>query len=230
MYRTLGQFPVFAKPGAIVPLADYDARDNRLLNADTMEVLVFPGADGEFTLYEDAGEGSDYRSGAFVQTKLSLHWGENAEFTIAPAQGDLSLIPTKRTWKIGLRGWQQDAAQGEWNAESNTLWVTVTADVTQPVTLSLAGKVTDNERLEAEGKADQAKSDIKDKISDAGDAIKDKANEAMGHAWAHIHALPVTMFRFFTVYGPWGRPDMAPMLFARAISHVHGGTSIADLF
>ncbi|HHX89117.1 MAG TPA: SDR family NAD(P)-dependent oxidoreductase, partial [Paracoccus sp.] len=48
-------------------------------------------------------------------------------------------------------------------------------------------------------------------------AATKKANEAMGHAWAHIHALPVTMFRFFTVYGPWGRPDMALFKFTRAI-------------
>ncbi|MDV7142075.1 SDR family NAD(P)-dependent oxidoreductase [Tropicimonas sp. TH_r6] len=48
-------------------------------------------------------------------------------------------------------------------------------------------------------------------------AATKKANEAMGHSWAHIHDLPVTMFRFFTVYGPWGRPDMAPIKFARGI-------------
>ena len=48
-------------------------------------------------------------------------------------------------------------------------------------------------------------------------AATKKANEAMGHAWAHIHGLPVTMFRFFTVYGPWGRPDMAYFTFTRAI-------------
>ena len=48
-------------------------------------------------------------------------------------------------------------------------------------------------------------------------AATKKANEAMGHAWAHIHALPVTMFRFFTVYGPWGRPDMALFRFTRGI-------------
>ncbi|GAB4282850.1 MAG: NAD-dependent epimerase/dehydratase family protein [Roseovarius sp.] len=48
-------------------------------------------------------------------------------------------------------------------------------------------------------------------------AATKKANEAMAHAWAHVHALPVTMFRFFTVYGPWGRPDMAYFSFTRAI-------------
>ena len=48
-------------------------------------------------------------------------------------------------------------------------------------------------------------------------AATKKANEAMGHSWAHIHGMPITMFRFFTVYGPWGRPDMAPIKFTRAI-------------
>ena len=48
-------------------------------------------------------------------------------------------------------------------------------------------------------------------------AATKKANEAMGHSWAHIHGLPVSMFRFFTVYGPWGRPDMAYFKFTRAI-------------
>jgi UDP-glucuronate 4-epimerase len=43
------------------------------------------------------------------------------------------------------------------------------------------------------------------------------ANEAMGHSYAHIYDLPITMFRFFTVYGPWGRPDMAYFKFARNI-------------
>jgi UDP-glucuronate 4-epimerase len=44
-----------------------------------------------------------------------------------------------------------------------------------------------------------------------------KANELMAHAYAHLFALPTTGLRFFTVYGPWGRPDMAMWLFASAI-------------
>jgi UDP-glucuronate 4-epimerase len=44
-----------------------------------------------------------------------------------------------------------------------------------------------------------------------------KANELMAHAYAHLFGLPVTGLRFFTVYGPWGRPDMAMWLFASAI-------------
>ena len=48
-------------------------------------------------------------------------------------------------------------------------------------------------------------------------AATKKANEAMGHSYAHLYDLPVTMFRFFTVYGPWGRPDMALFKFTKAI-------------
>lgn len=48
-------------------------------------------------------------------------------------------------------------------------------------------------------------------------AATKKATEAMGHSYAHLHDLPVTMFRFFTVYGPWGRPDMAYFKFVKAI-------------
>lgn len=48
-------------------------------------------------------------------------------------------------------------------------------------------------------------------------AATKKAGEAMSHAYAHLWALPVTAFRFFTVYGPWGRPDMALFKFTDAI-------------
>lgn len=48
-------------------------------------------------------------------------------------------------------------------------------------------------------------------------AATKKANEMMAHAYAHLYSLPVTGLRFFTVYGPWGRPDMMLFLFTRAI-------------
>ena len=47
-------------------------------------------------------------------------------------------------------------------------------------------------------------------------AATKKATEAMGHSYAQLYDLPVTMFRFFTVYGPWGRPDMALFKFVKA--------------
>ncbi|MEO1920972.1 MAG: GDP-mannose 4,6-dehydratase [Sphingomonadaceae bacterium] len=48
-------------------------------------------------------------------------------------------------------------------------------------------------------------------------AATKKATEAMGHSYAHLWNLPTTMFRFFTVYGPWGRPDMALFKFTKGI-------------
>lgn len=48
-------------------------------------------------------------------------------------------------------------------------------------------------------------------------AATKKAGEAMGHSYAHLYGIPTTMFRFFTVYGPWGRPDMAPFKFVKAV-------------
>jgi len=47
-------------------------------------------------------------------------------------------------------------------------------------------------------------------------AASKKATESMSHCYAHLHGLPTTLFRFFTVYGPWGRPDMAYFKFAEA--------------
>jgi len=48
-------------------------------------------------------------------------------------------------------------------------------------------------------------------------AATKRSNELLAHTYSHLYQLPTTALRFFTVYGPWGRPDMAPMLFANAI-------------
>jgi UDP-glucuronate 4-epimerase len=50
-------------------------------------------------------------------------------------------------------------------------------------------------------------------------AATKKSNELMAHTYSHLYGIPTTGLRFFTVYGPWGRPDMAPILFADAISN-----------
>jgi UDP-glucuronate 4-epimerase len=49
-------------------------------------------------------------------------------------------------------------------------------------------------------------------------AATKKSNELAAHAYSQLYDIPITCLRFFTVYGPWGRPDMAPMLFAKALS------------
>jgi UDP-glucuronate 4-epimerase len=52
-------------------------------------------------------------------------------------------------------------------------------------------------------------------------AASKKANELMAHAYSHLYGVPTTGLRFFTVYGPWGRPDMAMFIFAQAILEGH---------
>jgi UDP-glucuronate 4-epimerase len=52
-------------------------------------------------------------------------------------------------------------------------------------------------------------------------AATKRAGELFAQSYSHLYAIPMTGLRFFTVYGPWGRPDMAPMLFARAILQGH---------
>ena len=46
-----------------------------------------------------------------------------------------------------------------------------------------------------------------------------RSNELLAHSYSHLYGIPCTGLRFFTVYGPWGRPDMAPMIFANSILH-----------
>lgn len=152
MYRSLDKYPVLAKAGAIVPLQQRDPSDNRLGGSDNMQVVVFPGADNSFTLYEDSGDMDDYKNGAFVKTQMSLKYGESAIFTIDPAEGDLSLIPSKRTWKIALRGFNRSIsakvsvngksidATVERDTDTNTVYLTFEALVTDRCTVLVEGE------------------------------------------------------------------------------------------
>ena len=156
VHRATSEMPVFAKSGAIVPMANYS--DNVLSNCEDMTVLVFPGSSNSFCLYEDAGEGNAYADGAFAETKMELVWDDAPMFIIHTVQSDATLVPTERTWRIGLRGFysgitatvQVDGVpvkvQSDWKQDSNTLWVTLTASTASEIVVSLTGKalITDN--------------------------------------------------------------------------------------
>ena len=141
LHRDIRSVPVLAKAGAIVPMARYEKRDNRLLNCGDMEVAVFPGADGSFSLYEDGG---DYDLSC-ATTQMSLDWKKGV-FSIAPAQGDVSLIPEVRNWKIDLRGFHRDAKiavnipNAQMQREGNITVISVTAPVNQEITVSFTGE------------------------------------------------------------------------------------------
>lgn len=108
VHRPLSEMPIFAKAGGIVPLQD-DAGNNSLGKSERMTVYVFPGADGEFALYEDEGDGHAYKNGVFAKTRLTLDWGETATFTIHGAEGDLSVLPEHRRYTVVLRGFAESA-------------------------------------------------------------------------------------------------------------------------
>lgn len=109
VYRPITQMPVFARAGAIVPLQDFDG-SNRLGNSSSMTVLVFPGADNRFELFEDEGDGDGWQKGICAKTAMELHYGSTSRFTISAPTGDCSFLPAKRSWTIVLRGFQKEAA------------------------------------------------------------------------------------------------------------------------
>ena len=152
LFRTLETYPVLAKAGGIVPMAVYEPHENRLFNSENMQVVVFPGADNTFTLYEDEGEYNRFENGAFAKTEMSLKWGKSACFTIGPAKGDLSLIPAVRNWSIRLRGFHRtvsvcvtvDSEQTDFTAryskDSNTTEICFSAPVTALCRIEIAGE------------------------------------------------------------------------------------------
>ena len=87
-WRDLDRMPVFAKPGAIVPLqmpAEGEAL-NSVANPRALQVVVFPGAENSFTLWED--DGAAQSKDRWASTEMALRFeGDSAQFSIAPAEG-----------------------------------------------------------------------------------------------------------------------------------------------
>lgn len=94
----LEDIPVFAKAGAIVPLAPKPAWGG-LDNPTELDIYIFPGADNIFELYEDDGETIGYQNGKYATTRFEL---KGNTFTIHPTQGDLSVIPAQRMFRIHI--------------------------------------------------------------------------------------------------------------------------------
>lgn len=143
IYGHLNDIPLFAKAGAIVPLAD-EGGEFGADNPHKLHIHVFAGADHQFTLYEDDG---DTLHTSACTTTLTQSWAENALiFTIAPSEGDLSLIPAERSVTISVHGvrdglnWaltnHQSYAVYDVNTETLTIR-NITLNVTQGLELTL---------------------------------------------------------------------------------------------
>ena len=109
MYRPLESIPVLAKAGGILPFTDEIESVQAVKNPKTLKIGVFSGADGRFELYEDDNETCAYEMGQCVTTEMVYTEGTKNVFTIMPAQGDLSLIPKKRSYTVKLTGYEKRA-------------------------------------------------------------------------------------------------------------------------
>ncbi len=103
MYRDLYEMPVLVKAGGIVPMAKL-THVNDVENPKNMRIKVFAGKDNTFELYEDDGETNNYKKGKYAITKMQLHWGTNPVFTIFAPEGDLSVVPERRSYEIEFVG------------------------------------------------------------------------------------------------------------------------------
>lgn len=153
--REIDQYPVFAKAGAIVPLQD----SHTLEAGRDLEIRIFPGTDNTFTLYEDAGDGSEYQSGGFATTEMSLVWGDAPEFIMKPAQGQTALLPKERQYRFVLQGYHKDIhvavlvdgvqipAQCRFDPALNAVILEAKAAVTSEIRLQISGQtlMTDND-------------------------------------------------------------------------------------
>ena len=162
MYRTLDSIPVLAKAGGILVMTDEIRGTEAEKNPESLKIKVFPGADGNFRLYEDDNETCAYENGACVFTEMDYKEKDQAVFTIHPAQGKTELIPAKRAYtvefcnfaktgtdtvKVLVNGAETEAAV-KYEEKLQKICVEVAADTAAEVQIILAGEVADNQTKE----------------------------------------------------------------------------------
>jgi hypothetical protein len=155
VYGTLRDIPVFAKAGSIIPQGPLMGHDN-IEAPERLLVHVFPGADGQFELYEDEGNTNAYLDAAYAITPMTQKWSETGTtLTIGPAQGALALVPQSRTVDLLFRGFlKPEAVQARLNGVVLDVTAQYQADTS---TLVLSGiSLAPGDRLEVtlSGKGD----------------------------------------------------------------------------
>ena len=104
VYGDWATIPVFAKAGAIVPLGPQVGWGG-VENPAELTVHIFPGADGQFVLYEDDGETTAYAQGGYAKTPITQAWrGESLTLAIGSVQGDAALTPPLRSYVLTVHG------------------------------------------------------------------------------------------------------------------------------
>ncbi len=139
VFRGLEDQAVFAKAGAIIPMAPHHSGRNDTDNPADLEVLVFPGASNTFTLYEDNGTDRDYETGAYAETTFTLDWTERKLHI--QVTGDRSVLPDERNVTLLLRG---VTGSGEYKRETQTLRLEL-GTIDEELTVELPVDVTAND-------------------------------------------------------------------------------------
>lgn len=109
LYRGIDQIPVLAKAGGIVPMSGDTEIRNFVRNPEEVEIHVFAGADGSFTMYEDDCDNSKENNNRFATTKMILNWQEKGgitSFIIDKSEGDTGILPAKRTYRLVFVGFK----------------------------------------------------------------------------------------------------------------------------
>lgn len=159
VHRRINEYPVFAKAGAIVPMQ----KGYKLEAGQDLDIIIFPGKDNTFTLYEDAGDGSEFENGEFVQTEMHLAWGNEAVFTVKPAQGELSLLPATRNYQFTFRGFNKAASLAAYVDGKETAVTTTYDEATKSIITSVVAAPASEIRFVVSGEQ---------LITDNGDVIK----------------------------------------------------------
>lgn len=153
VFREIQDYPVFAKAGAIVPQTVLESHSNKVEASNELTVTVFPGADNTFVLYEDEGEYYRFEKDEYVKTEMHLDYTDKkAIFSIHPAVGARTLIPSVRKWNIKFRGFSTDIdvtvqVDGKlvehkvtYDKRHNTLCAEVSAATTSSVIVVIEGE------------------------------------------------------------------------------------------
>lgn len=108
LHRKLDEVAVLAREGAIVPLAHRGAQGNATGNPQELDILVFPGQNHTFLLYEDEGNDCSYLNGDCFITEIVAVWDEQGVITLS-GSGNQKLVPDKRKYRLLIRGCREAA-------------------------------------------------------------------------------------------------------------------------
>ena len=179
-------YPVFAKSGAIVPMAILDDEDlNNTKPPKKMEIQVFPGTSNNYNLYEDDGFSTLYKEGYYIKTNIDYNYRkDNYTLIIRPVEGKTGIVPDKRDYRIRFRNTKEPSyvkvnvnkfeVDFETNFDENDFYIYVpNVPTTEQLTINCGGQAIEidavriiNEEIDEIINGLLIETDLKEKIAD----------------------------------------------------------------